>query len=293
MRPRSAGQGQRSPSGRVCLPVEQTEARAQRLLAESEAELEQARGRAEEARGHARSELDRLNDAIAERRSRDGPQQRTPPGLPVRGAGAADAPASDGSPGNKGSRGRFLVVESLPPKRLHEDVSPSTGASTTAGTSASPSSKDLGTPRNITGSCAASSPSGLPACISASVHNGTPALSTLASSPLSSSSGLCTAAAAASNQPGTPAFKLSTWWRCIRSEGLAVRAAPDARGPRTGSLLQWGAAFCVSQEYLAEDAVLYLKLASGGGWAFEGLPGIGAICERCLSPGPRRCMSPT
>lgn len=101
-----------------------------------------------------------------------------------------------------------------------------------------------------------------------------------------------TVVTSASEVQSTTAHMLGTWWRCIREQGVAIRSAPDHRSAKTGGVLAVGTPFCVSEEHLADDAVLYLRLMDGEGWVFEGLPGWGAVCERCLSPAKRRFSSP-
>jgi len=71
-------------------------------------------------------------------------------------------------------------------------------------------------------------------------------------------------------------------WRYQGSDGAAIgiRASPELEGPWTGSTLVPGEVFHVSQEYLGQDGILYLRLADGRGWAFDRKPGEGTLCTR-------------
>lgn len=59
---------------------------------------------------------------------------------------------------------------------------------------------------------------------------------------------------------------------------MDIRVVPDIKGPRTGQSLRPGERFRVSRQLQKEDGVLYLELADGRGWTFEGMPGVGTLC---------------
>jgi len=70
-------------------------------------------------------------------------------------------------------------------------------------------------------------------------------------------------------------------WRSVATNAaIGLRAVPELEGARTGDTLQPGAVFAVSEELRGADGTLFLRLADGRGWAFEGKPGEGTVCMR-------------
>jgi len=63
-------------------------------------------------------------------------------------------------------------------------------------------------------------------------------------------------------------------------KGFALRSRPDMDAPRAGGLLQPGEVFRVSEEHRGSDGILYLQLANGRGWTFEGRAGVGTLCRQ-------------
>lgn len=56
---------------------------------------------------------------------------------------------------------------------------------------------------------------------------------------------------------------------------------------RNPSCLQPGEKFQVAGEKMGADGVLYLKLTSGAGWAFDHKPGVGVMCRSHTQPSGR------
>jgi len=78
-----------------------------------------------------------------------------------------------------------------------------------------------------------------------------------------------------------PRSSAEAMWRHVPRDqcDMGIRASPRINGKKTGKSLAPGVEFLVAEELRGDDGILYLKLADGRGWVFEGRPGV-SLCEK-------------
>lgn len=97
---------------------------------------------------------------------------------------------------------------------------------------------------------------------------------------------MCTKVVEGSGQPAASApAEAPVLWKCDPCNGakVGIREGPAFEAKQTGGVLQPGDTFSVSETSPGADGVLFLKLADGRGWVFNGKPGVGTMCIKVSS----------